>query len=187
MPEQAVLLLCGLGQEAEALARLAAACGFALDVVNPASLGEENSSQESAELESLVLARESVPDWTEAYPRARKCLGLPGFFGLLANCEISAQHYVCIFSNDEKERLTALAEALASHAFYIGLKATRAERERLFGLLRASGVPDAELAAVRCPIGLPVGANGPEQFAVAVMAELLAAKAGTLQRMRIED
>ncbi len=187
MPEQPVLLLCGLGAEAEALARLAFACGFALDVVNPAPLEEAANSGEGQSLEGLALTPPSPLAWTSAYPDAQRFLNLPGFANLLANCEISAKHYVCIFANNERERLSALSEALASHAFYIGLNATRGERERLFGLLRASGVPDAELAAVRCPIGLPVGAQGAEQLAVAVMAELLAARAGTLQRMRIED
>ena len=53
--------------------------------------------------------------------------------------------------------------------------------------LRAEGMPNAELACVRCPIGLPVGADSPQQIAVSVVAELLAARAGTLQRLRIDD
>ena len=39
----------------------------------------------------------------------------------------------------------------------------------------------------RCPIGLSIGAETPGQIAVSVVAELLAARAGTLQRLRFED
>ena len=70
---------------------------------------------------------------------------------------------------------------------YIGMIGSKSKREQVYAFLRAQGVPDAELAAVRCPIGLSIGAETPRQIAVSVVAELLAARAGTLQRLRFED
>ncbi|MBD5538670.1 MAG: XdhC/CoxI family protein, partial [Desulfovibrio sp.] len=77
----------------------------------------------------------------------------------------------------------------ASHAFFVGLWATRAERERIWAALRTAGVPDAELAAVRCPLGLGDldDMGGPVASAAPVLAELLAARAGARQRNRLED
>ena len=80
-----------------------------------------------------------------------------------------------------------LVQALESHAFYIGMIGSRSKKDGVYAALRKEGVPDAELACVRCPIGLPVGADSPQQIAVSVVAELLAARAGTLQRLRIDD
>ena len=80
-----------------------------------------------------------------------------------------------------------LAQALTSHARYIGMIGSKAKKAQVYAALRAQGVPDAELAAVCCPIGLPVAAETPQQIAVAIVAELLAVQAGTLQRLRLEE
>ena len=77
--------------------------------------------------------------------------------------------------------------AIESHAFYIGVWASPEERGDLFAKLKEMGVPDAELAPVCCPIGLSVYAENPVQASVAVVAELLAARAGTLGRLRLDD
>ena len=40
------------------------------------------------------------------------------------------------------------------------------------------------LACVRCPIGLPIGAQTPHELGIAIAAELIAARAGCLPRAR---
>lgn len=125
----------------------------------------------------------------------------PGRLNLAERCGIGRGHLVCIFPPDEASAIASMEEALASHAFYVGLRASREARERIWAALRARGVPDAELAAARCPLGFgglggphapgDDGSNrahhGPLSEAVAVVAELLAARAGLLQRFRLED
>ena len=64
---------------------------------------------------------------------------------------------------------------------------SRTKREQVYAALRKQGVPDAELAAVCCPIGLSIEAETPQQIAVSIVAELLAARAGTLVRLRFDD
>ena len=106
---------------------------------------------------------------------------------LVEACGIGRRHYVAIVTRGHSFDREALAQALTSHASYIGMIGSKAKREQVYAFLRAQGVPDTELAAVRCPIGLPIGAETPRQIAVSVVAELLAARAGTLQRLRFED
>ena len=57
-------------------------------------------------------------------------------------------------------------------------------QEHDFDTLRAQGVSDAALDKVCCPIGLGIGADTPQQIAVSVVAELMAARAGTLEALR---
>ncbi|MFT2691401.1 XdhC family protein [Clavibacter zhangzhiyongii] len=46
-------------------------------------------------------------------------------------------------------------------------------------LLADEGVTPEELARLRSPIGLDIGASTPQETAVSILAEVLAARAGT--------
>lgn len=172
-----VLLLCGGGEAAQAVARLAHQCGFTVDVALPEAPLPDIANAPDASGKPLADPR---------FPGARRCLRLPGFTGLVAACGIGRSHFVAIMADSLALAEAALSQALASHARYVGMRGDRDDRETVFARLRADGVPDAELAAVCCPMGLSVGAAGAEQIAVAVVAELLAARAGTLARLRID-
>lgn len=163
--EEPVLLVCGDAPQARALARLSSRCGFVVDVVVQTAIEAESGQ----------------------FPGARSVLSLPGFENLIVSCDIGRSHYVCIFAPDEESCLNALYEAIESHAFYIGVWASPEERDSLFAQLKEMGVPDTELAPICCPIGLSIFAETPDQAAVAIMAELLAARAGTLGRLRFEE
>ncbi|MBQ4567182.1 MAG: XdhC family protein [Desulfovibrio sp.] len=166
LPGEPVLLLCGSGPEAAAVAWLASACGFIVDVVDDV--------QDTARLRA-------------DFPTARACMALQSFNNLVESCRVGREHLVAIMTHDPDISAHVLSQTLVSHASYLGMLAGRRKREYIYDLLRAEGAPLAELAAVRCPVGLAVGASSPQQIAVAVVAELLAARAGTLQRLRLED
>lgn len=180
---QPVLLLLGDSPEARALARLAAECGYAVDM---AVWDADAAPDEGAGVAGTAGGDDTaVPD----IPGLRRYLRLLPGESAVERCAVGRRHSVCIFPADEAEAVGALEDVLASHAFYVGLWATRAERERVWAALRAAGVPDAELAAVGCPLGLGDLADmgGPVASAVPVLAELLAARAGSRQRFRLED
>ncbi|MCH5143921.1 XdhC family protein [Desulfovibrio sp. UIB00] len=160
-----VLLLCGGGHVSLEVARLAHSCGFVVDVVDDR---EEFSN-------------------AERFPMARHCQVLPGYENLVQTCDIGRRHFVAIITRGHSFDREALAQALTSHAQYVGMIGSRTKREQVYAALRKQGVPDAELAAVCCPIGLSIEAETPQQIAVSIVAELLAARAGTLVRLRLDD
>ena len=180
--ESPVLLLLGDGPEARALARLAAECGFAVDMAVVDAGTPPDADTGDAPPEEAAAAAPDIPG-------LRRYLRLAPGESAVARCSVGRRHYVCIFPAGEAGAAAALEDALASHAFFVGLWATRAERERIWGALREGGVPDAELAAVRCPLGLGDlrESGGPVASAVGVLAELLAARTGSRQRIRLED
>ena len=160
-----VLLLCGGGLVARAVALLAQTCGFAVDVAD--------SRAEQAD--------------PAQYPCARRCLAVPGWVNLVHTCDIGSRHYIVVATGNDTDDYAVLRQVLSSHAFYIGMEGDRVKKKRMFAALRNEGVPAAELACVRCPAGLPLGAQTAEQVAVSIVAEVLAARGGTLQRLRKND
>ena len=74
-----------------------------------------------------------------------------------------------------------LKSFLGTPVGYFGMLGPRARLDRLVGELRAEGVEvdAADLERVHGPAGLDIGAEGPEQIAWSIVAEILAARSGT--------
>jgi xanthine dehydrogenase accessory factor len=87
---------------------------------------------------------------------------------------------VVVLTHDDKFDIPALATALRSEAFYVGaLGSRRAQAKRRERLLE-SGLTEAQLARLRGPAGLDIGAETPAETAVSILAEVLALRAGRL-------
>lgn len=85
---------------------------------------------------------------------------------------------ICILTHDAKFDVPAIVGALTTAAGYIGaMGSRRTDRDRM-QRLRAVGVDDAGIARVHAPIGLAIGARTPEETAVSICAEIIAARAG---------
>ncbi|MEV0194234.1 XdhC/CoxI family protein [Kitasatospora purpeofusca] len=85
---------------------------------------------------------------------------------------------LCVLTHDAKFDLPLLERALRLPVGYIGaMGSRRTHRDREAGL-RAAGLTDAEIARLRSPIGLDLGARTPEETAVSVAAEIVAHRRG---------
>ena len=84
--------------------------------------------------------------------------------------------YIVVLTHDEKFDDPTLAFSLRTSARYIGAigsKKTQAlRRQRLLD----AGFTGADVERVHAPIGLDIGAQSPEEIAVAILAEMIAAK-----------
>lgn len=56
---------------------------------------------------------------------------------------------------------------------YLGMIGSNAKRKALFDELSGEGFAGEDLARVKNPIGLPIGAKTPEEIAIAILAELI--------------
>ena len=72
------------------------------------------------------------------------------------------------------------AFALGSGAAYIGALGPRSRFQKLLGGLRDHGVvlDPAQVARVRSPVGLALGAESPEEIAISIIGEILATQRG---------
>jgi xanthine dehydrogenase accessory factor len=91
----------------------------------------------------------------------------------LATVEVDARTVICVLTHDPKFDVPVLEVALRTPAGYVGAMGSRRTHEDRLDRLRAIGMTDAELARLRSPIGLDLGARTPEETAVSIAAELI--------------
>lgn len=85
---------------------------------------------------------------------------------------------VLVFTHDPKLDVPAVQAALATDAGYIGALGSRKTTRDRNARLREAGVADADLERVFAPCGLDIGASTVEETAVAILAEIIAHRAG---------
>lgn len=83
-----------------------------------------------------------------------------------------------VTSHHEGVDAPVIRAALAAGTAYIGAMGSRRTQERRREWLLAHGVDEADLARVHAPIGLDIGADGPAEIAVSILAEVVAVRAG---------
>lgn len=85
---------------------------------------------------------------------------------------------VCVLTHDPKFDVPAIVAALATGVGYLGAMGSRRTTEERNLRLRQAGVDDAGIARVMAPVGLDIGARTPEETAVSICAEIIAARTG---------
>ncbi len=159
-------LLVGAVHIAMALCRMAAQTGFAVTVIDPrATLCNRERFPDAAEL---------IVEWPDdALPRLT----------------LDENTYVAVLTHDEKFDDPTLMRVLPSRARYVGAIGSRKTQTLRRTRLLESGVSSEDVARLRGPIGLDIGAQSPEEIAVAILAEMIAAKhdrSGVPLRDRVE-
>ena len=103
-------------------------------------------------------ADEVVTDWPHRY---------------LAGQNVDVRTVICVLTHDPKFDVPLLEVALRTPAGYIGAMGSRRTHDDRLARLREAGLTEDELARLRSPIGLDLGARTPEETAVAIAAELI--------------
>ena len=83
-----------------------------------------------------------------------------------------------MLTHDARFDVPALMAALRTGAGYIGAMGSRRTHADRIGRLREAGASDEDLARVHAPIGLDLGARTPEETAISICAEVIAARTG---------
>lgn len=149
------LVIIGAGHITIPLSRLAKALDYRVTVVDP--------REAFATRERLPDADEILLEWPDE---------------ALAHLPLSSATAVAVLSHDDKFDVPALTAALNSPAGYVGAIGSRGTRERRDRRLREAGVTDEQIARIYGPIGLDIGAQTPEEIALAILAQIVAARRG---------
>ena len=150
----------GAGHVGYHVARLAALVGFRVHVLDD----REKFANAERFPDAAEVVVDAIPDW-------------------LAAAAIPRSAAVVIVTRGHRHDLAALRAVVGRHLHYVGLIGSRAKLARLFEVLRTEhGIADEVLARVHGPIGLDIGAVTPEEIAVSIVAELIAARYGRLRR-----
>ena len=148
------LVIVGAVQHGVALARIGAACGYAVTVVDP---------REAFTAPERFPGAEVVCDWPDRW---------------LERIGIDVDTAVCVLSHDERIDAPALRVALASAAGYVGAMGSRRTHDDRVARLRDAGVAPDRLARLHSPIGLDLGGRSPEETALSILAEIVAVRHG---------
>src|SRR5437588_5073602 len=151
------LLVCGAGQDAIPLVRLAAGLGWSVTVIDDRDAFLK--PHRFPEAERLVKA---------APIDAASAAG------------VDERSHVVVMSHNFLRDRDFLRSFLGSPAPYLGMLGPAARLHKLLDALHAEGYdPDpADLVAVRGPAGLDLGGDGPDEVAWAITAEILAVHHG---------
>jgi len=154
-PPRPRLIVVGAGHVAIPLVAFAKTLGFRTHVVDPRSV--------FATEERFAHADELIVAWPQ---EALERIGL------------NESTYVAVLSHDLKIDVPALALTLRSPARYVGVLGSKKTHAKRVAALREAGLGDDEIARVHAPIGIDLGAKNPEEIAVAIIAEIVAASHG---------
>jgi len=113
----------------------------------------------------------------ERFPEADRVI-CDDFIPALQGFPIDASTFLVVVTRGHKQDETSVRAVIGSKAGYIGMIGSRRRAGAVLKLLRESGVPRAALERVRTPIGLDIGAETPEEIAVAIIAEIIMTRLG---------
>ncbi|MFI0980583.1 XdhC family protein [Streptomyces sp. NPDC021093] len=108
-------------------------------------------------------ADEVVVDWPHRY---------------LRRTETDGRTVLCVLTHDAKFDVPLLTEALRMPVAYVGAMGSRRTHTDRLRRLREVGLGERELSRLRSPIGLDLGARTPEETALSIAAEIVAARYG---------
>ena len=154
-PPEPTLVIVGAGHITIPLTRLAKMLDYRVTVIDP---------------REAFATRERIPDADD--------LLLEWPDEALAHLPVSSATAVAVLTHDDKFDVPALKAALNSPASYVGAIGSRGTRERRDRRLREAGVTDEQIGRIHGPIGINIGAQTPEEIALAILAQIVAVRRG---------
>lgn len=148
------LVVFGAGHVARPLATLAHDCGFAVTVVD-------------ARAEWLT---------PERYPHATRLLRDPE--AAAREGDWGAGDYAVVTTHDHALDQRVVQDLLPRGLRFTGLIGSLAKQRKFALRLRARGFAEDQVARLRTPVGLAIGARTPEEIAVSIVAELVSVRRG---------
>lgn len=153
------VVVCGAGHVGASLARLAVAIGYRVTLIDDRADFLARARFPEAGIELVVAA--------EGWGRAVR-LAVGKGRGV----------YVAVVTRGHNEDEECMRAVVAARPDYVGMIGSRRRTNIVLERLREAGVAGEILKDVRAPIGLDIGAVSPEEVALAVLAEIVAARRG---------
>ena len=113
----------------------------------------------------------------DRFPHADDLRAVPSFDRAVDAIPLGVAAYVVIVTRGHGGDEAILRQALRQRPGYIGMIGSSRKRGLMFNQLIADGFTPEDLARVTCPVGLPIGADTPEEIAVSIVAQLVATRA----------
>jgi xanthine dehydrogenase accessory factor len=143
------LLICGGGHIAIPLAKFARRLGYRVTVLDD----RPDFAHPSRFPDCKVVAKE--------------------FAEALQDMSLGPFTYVVVITRGHEHDVDCLVEILNKKTAYVGLIGSRRRVRIVLEVLENTGIPRERLKTVFTPIGIPIGAESPEEIAVSIVSELV--------------
>jgi xanthine dehydrogenase accessory factor len=151
-PIERRMIIFGAMEFSATLARAASVLGYRVTVCDPRPLFATSVRFPTAEV---------VVMWPTEY---------------LATTAVDEHTVICVLSHDARFDAELIEQALALPVAYVGAMGSRNTHDRRVASLLERGVSRDSIAGMHSPIGLDLGASTPEETAISILAEILAAR-----------
>ncbi len=153
-----------------------------LAVFNPplelAVVGAAHIAQPLTQIASLAGYRVRVIDPRQAFATPERFPGVALSHDwpdeALAKEPLGPRSALVALTHDPKVDDPALSAALDSNCFYIGALGSKKTHAGRLARLKEHGFDDHQLARIRGPVGLDIGAKSPAEIAISILAEITA-------------
>jgi xanthine dehydrogenase accessory factor len=149
------LMIFGAGHIGAALSKITTMLGFTTTVVD--------NRPEFASEERLPWADRVIAD---DYQKA------------LHDLSFSHTTFVVILTHRHAHDFEILEYCISQPFSYLGMIGSRTKVAKAFEQLRKKGVDEEAIKRIHAPIGITIGAESPEELAVAIAAQLVAVRSG---------
>jgi len=158
------LLICGAGHIAVPLANFTRTLGFSVTVID------------------------DRPEFANQ-ARFKECDVIAGdFISVINNLQINNSTYVVIITRGHEHDVECLTEILPKKTAYIGLIGSKRRIRFVLEILFKKGISAERLQDIFTPIGLPIGADSPEEIALSIASELISIiRLGNEQTRKMRD
>jgi len=123
---------------------------------------------------TVVDDRESYSN-RERFPEAKDVIAAD-FEQAMARLSPGESSYIVITTRGHRDDMRVLRWAVQTQARYIGMIGSKRKTIEIFRQLTEEGLSPQLFERVHAPVGLDIGAGTPEEIAVAITAELIAAR-----------
>lgn len=141
-------------------------------------IGAVHISQALAPLAGIAGFRMEIIDPRTAFATPERFAGVALHAAwpqdVLAGQPLDPYCAIIAVTHDPKIDDTPLMAGLAAGCFYVGALGSRKTHARRVERFQAAGLSEAQIARIHAPIGLDIGASGPAEIAVAILAEVIA-------------
>lgn len=108
----------------------------------------------------------------ERFPHADKII-CDGYAKAFKRISADENTYIVIVTHGHAFDTECLEAALATRAGYIGMIGSMIKIRHVYGVLMKKGIKRSALEKVHAPIGLDIGAETPEEIAIAIAGQLV--------------